>query len=182
MQRPGRLARPRNSTTSSCSTPRHFAAALHARVVSCVEVMRAYLDHIAAFNSHVNAIVALQDRDSLLSQARTRDEQLARGDCMGPLHGFPHAVKDLQAVKGILTTQGSPILKDFIPTADSVMVERLRKSGAIFIGKPTPRNSDWDLIPTIRCMASRVTPMILQDRPAARAAVPQYRWRCACCR
>jgi amidase len=81
------------------------------------------------------SFVALQDRESLLSQARERDRQLARGESMGPLHGFPHAVKDLQAVRGIRTTLGSPILKDWVPTADSLMVERLRKAGAIFIGK-----------------------------------------------
>src|SRR3984893_11614008 len=112
-----------------------LAAAIHTPKLSCVEVMTAYLDHIAALNPQVNAIVALQDRDALLAQARGRDDQLAHGEYMGPLHGFPHAVKDLQAVKGIRTTQGSPILKDFVPAADSLMVERLRKAGAIFIGK-----------------------------------------------
>ena len=54
---------------------------------------------------------------------------------MGPLHGFPQAVKDLTPVKGIPMTQGSPILKDFMPPADSVLAERLRKAGAIMIGK-----------------------------------------------
>jgi amidase len=112
-----------------------LSAAIHTRKLSCVEVMTAYLDHIASLNPQVNAIVALQDRDALLAQARKRDGQLAHGESMGPLHGFPHAVKDLQAVKGILTTQGSPILKDFVPAADSLMVGRLRKAGAIFIGK-----------------------------------------------
>ena len=112
-----------------------LAAAIHTRKLSCVEVMTAYLEHIAALNPQVNAIVVLQDRDALLAQARERDDQLAQGESMGSLHGFPHAVKDLQAVKGIRTTQGSPILKDFVPAADSLMVERLRKAGAIFIGK-----------------------------------------------
>ena len=112
-----------------------LATSIHTRKLSCVEVMTAYLDHIAVLNPKVNAIVALQDRDALLAQARERDDQLAHGESMGPLHGFPHAVKDLQAVKGIRTTQGSPILKDFVPVADSLMVERLRKAGAIFIGK-----------------------------------------------
>src|SRR5580704_3804844 len=112
-----------------------LAAAIHTLKLSCVEVMTAYLDHIAVLNPKVNAIVALQDRADLLSQARERDKQLARGESMGPLHGFPHAVKDLQPVKGIRTTMGSPILKDFVPAADSVMVERTRKAGAIFIGK-----------------------------------------------
>ena len=131
--RPARGAAPVNDIVTLDATA--LAAAIHTRKLSCVEVMTAYLDHIAALNPRVNAIVALQDRDALLAQARERDDQLSHGESMGPLHGFPHAVKDLQAVKGIHTTQGSPILKDFVPAADSLMVERLRKVGAIFIGK-----------------------------------------------
>ena len=112
-----------------------LGAAIQARRVSCVEVMGAYLDHIERINPTVNAIVALQDRDVLVAEARDRDAALARGQSMGPLHGFPHAVKDLQPVKGIRFTQGSPLFKDFVPSFDSLMVERLRKAGAIFIGK-----------------------------------------------
>jgi amidase len=112
-----------------------LSEAIHSRKVSCVEVMSAYLDHIERINPQVNAIVALQERGNLLLQARGRDAQLGRGESMGPLHGFPHAVKDLQAVKGMRMTQGSPILKDFVPPADGIMVERLRRAGAIFIGK-----------------------------------------------
>ena len=92
-----------------------LANAIGSRQLSCVEVMTAYLDHIAELNPHVNAIVALQDRGSLLEQARLRDAQLRRGEQIGPLHGFPHAVKDLAPVKGMAMTMGSPILKDFIP-------------------------------------------------------------------
>jgi amidase len=112
-----------------------LAGAISARELSCVEVITAYLDHIEMLNPRVNEIVALQDRAGLLDQARERDAQLARGERMGPLHGFPFAVKDLVPVKGIRMTMGSPIFKDFVPAADSVMVERLRKAGAIFIGK-----------------------------------------------
>jgi amidase len=112
-----------------------LADAIRARDVSCVEVMTAYLDHIDKLNPHVNAIVALQERASLLAQSEERDRQLARGELQGPLHGFPLAVKDLMPVKGIRMTMGSPILKDFVPVADAIMVERLRKAGAIFIGK-----------------------------------------------
>src|SRR5262245_25020308 len=72
--------------------------AIRSRRLSCVEVMNAYLDHIENLNPKVNAIVALQDRSGLLAQARERDAQLARGGSMGPLHGFPHAVKDMQPV------------------------------------------------------------------------------------
>jgi amidase len=112
-----------------------LARAIQTKKLSCVEVMTAYLAHIEKFNTKVNAIVALQDPAQLLQQARDCDVQLAHGASRGPLHGIPHAVKDLQPVKGIRTTQGSPIFKDFVPTADSLMVERLRNAGAIFIGK-----------------------------------------------
>jgi amidase len=112
-----------------------LASAIRSRQVSCVEVMTAYLNHIEKTNPHVNAIVALQEPAPLLAQSRERDSQLARGERMGPLHGFPHAVKDLAPVKGIKMTMGSPILKDFVASTDSIMVERLRKAGAIFIGK-----------------------------------------------
>ena len=112
-----------------------LAGALRAGKLSCVEVMGAYLDHIAVVNPKVNAIVALQDRAGLLAQAREKDAQRARGEALGPLHGLPHAVKDLQPVKGIVSTSGSPILKDFVPAQDSLMVERLRTAGAVIIGK-----------------------------------------------
>jgi amidase len=137
-------ATPAASQSGAASVPRSdlvmmdavaLSSAIHTRQVSCAEVMTAYLDHIERLNPKVNAIVALEDRAKLLAQALERDAQLARGEPMGALHGFPHAVKDLQAVKGMRTTQGSPILKDFVPAADSLMVERLRKAGAIFIGK-----------------------------------------------
>jgi amidase len=112
-----------------------LAAAIHARKVSCAEVMTAFLDHIDGLNPKVNAIVALQDRAGLLAQAREKDGVLARGEPTGPLHGFPFAVKDLAPVKGIPMTMGSPILRDNVPTADSVMVARIRAAGAIFVGK-----------------------------------------------
>src|SRR5258706_1314391 len=114
---------------------RRLAAAIAARKLSCVEVMNATLDHIDLINPKVNAIVALQDRDGLLAQAREKDALLAKGQTPGPLHGLPHAVKDLQPVKGIRSTSGSPILKDFVPSQDSLPVERIRAAGAIFIGK-----------------------------------------------
>src|SRR5581483_8343505 len=112
-----------------------LAQAIKNRKVSCVEVMTAYLDWIERLNPRVNAIVSLQERSGLLAQARARDEELARGHYHGWMHGFPHAVKDLTATKGIRTTQGSRIFKDFVPTADAIAVERLKRAGAIIIGK-----------------------------------------------
>src|SRR5204863_1886050 len=112
-----------------------LSRAIQSKQVSCVEVMNAYLDHIDALNPKVNAIVSLQDRGGLVAQARARDEQLSRGDVCGWMHGLPQAIKDLAATKGIRTTQGSRIFKDFVPTADAIHVERVKRAGAIIIGK-----------------------------------------------
>jgi len=111
-----------------------LSRAIHSKQVSCREVMAAYLDHISRLNSKVNAIVSFQEPDSLLRQADERDAQLARGQSLGWMHGFPHAVKDLAATKGIRTTWGSPLL-DSVPQHDELFVERLRRNGAILIGK-----------------------------------------------
>jgi amidase len=112
-----------------------LAQAIWGKQVSCVEVMTAYLDRIERLNPKANAIVALQDRGDLLKQAAGKDAELARGGPLGVLHGFPHAVKDLQPVKGIRFTQGSPAFRDTVATTDSLPVERVRAAGAIFIGK-----------------------------------------------
>ena len=109
--------------------------AVKSKQVSCIEVMTAYLDHIGIFNPGVNALISMQPRDVLLEQANERDAQLARGEYLGWMHGFPHAVKDNIAVKGIPFTRGSPLFKDFIAPADAIVVERMKSAGAIIIGK-----------------------------------------------
>ncbi len=112
-----------------------LSRAIHAREVSCVEVMTAYLDRIERLNARVNAIVSIEPRPSLLNQARERDAALARGESMGWLHGIPQAPKDLLATRGIRTTWGSPLFAGFVPDADAIAAERLRRAGAILIGK-----------------------------------------------
>ena len=108
---------------------------IRTKKVSCREVMEAFLKQIERINPKVNAIVSLQERADLLKQAEERDRQLAQGQYMGWMHGFPHAVKDLAATAGIRTTLGSPIFKNSIPKADALMVSRIKKNGAIIIGK-----------------------------------------------
>jgi amidase len=109
--------------------------AIRGKQVSCKEVMQAYLAQVAKLNPKVNAIVSLQDPEQLLKQAAERDAQLAQGQYMGWMHGFPQAPKDLANTIGIPTTQGSPILKNNMPKTDAIIVERARKAGAILIGK-----------------------------------------------
>jgi amidase len=101
------------------------------RELSCVAVMTEFLDRIDAINPTVNAIVSRVERLALLAQAAEYD----RGKPRGPLHGLPMAVKDVEAVAGLPMTMGSPLFRDQVPAADSIMVSRLRAAGAIFIGK-----------------------------------------------
>ena len=79
----------------------HLSAAIRGRAVSCAEVMRAYCDRIQRLNPTYNAIVALRDEADLLREAAAADAALARGEPVGPLHGFPLAVKDLDPVRGL---------------------------------------------------------------------------------
>jgi amidase len=112
-----------------------LSAAIHRREVSCVEVLDAFLAQIDRFNPRVNALVALQDRDGLHRLARERDDQLAAGRSLGPLHGFPQAPKDILPVAGLPTTRGSRIFRDAVPTTDAVAFERMRAGGALFVGR-----------------------------------------------
>ena len=108
---------------------------IHRREVSCVEVMSAHLAQIERYNPELNAIVALRDPAVLLAEARERDEELAAGRSRGWMHGFPHAVKDLAAAKGLPHTSGSRIFADRVAESDDVVVARIRAAGAIIIGK-----------------------------------------------
>ena len=112
-----------------------LSKAIKSKKYSCVEVMETYLDKIDELNPKVNAIVSLRQRDELVVEAKEKDNLLAKGEYQGWMHGFPHAVKDLSSTKGIPSTMAFPGLKNYIPAQDSVMVERLRRDGAIIIGK-----------------------------------------------
>lgn len=102
-----------------------------ARKLAPSEVMAAHLDRIAEVNGAVNAVVSLRERDVLMAEARAADDAPARGW----LHGLPLAVKDLCATKGLRTTWGSPLFKEFVPASDDLLAARMRGAGAIFIGK-----------------------------------------------
>jgi amidase len=105
------------------------------RKVSCVEVASAYLDQIGRINPTYNAIVSLRERDHILTDAREKDELLARGIRQGWLHGFPLAIKDLAPTKGLRTTLGSPLHRDWMPNRDARFVKQMKQSGAVLIGK-----------------------------------------------
>ena len=112
-----------------------LSESIHRREVSCREVITAYLDRIDERNPAVNAIVSIRSRDELVAEAGMRDDELARDESRGWMHGIPQAIKDLSATKGIRTTLGSRLLEHFVPDADSLMVTRMKTAGCTVIGK-----------------------------------------------
>jgi amidase len=112
-----------------------LARMIRDKEVSASEVMTAFLSQIEQVNPKVNAVCSFIGEEAALNAAKKADEKLAKGEPVGPLHGLPHAVKDLALTDGIRTTFGSRIYKDFIPGEDALFVERLKQAGAIIIGK-----------------------------------------------
>jgi len=124
------------STSEICfMTATEMVQRIRSRELSCREVMEAHLDQIERVNPIVNAIVTQIPSEQALTLADAADEALVQGKEVGPLHGLPIAHKDLVPTKGLRTTFGSPIFKDFVPEDDGLIVERLKKAGAITIGK-----------------------------------------------
>ncbi|HET7925050.1 MAG TPA: amidase family protein, partial [Rhodanobacteraceae bacterium] len=114
---------------------RELAAQLASRDLSAVDVLRAFLAQIERVNTKVNAIVTLRPAEELLAEAAAADRKVAAGEAIGALHGLPIAIKDLSLTRGLRTTFGSTLYRNFVPTSDDLYVERVRRAGAIIVGK-----------------------------------------------
>jgi amidase len=118
-----------------CFLPAHeLAQLIRAKQLSAQEVMMAHLAQIERLNYQTNAIVTLLP-ERAMAMAKAADEATSRNEASGLLHGLPIAHKDLVDTRGVRTTYGSPIFADHVPDRDALIVERLRRAGAIMIGK-----------------------------------------------
>jgi amidase len=108
---------------------------IHARELSCREVMQAFVARIHKLNPTFNAIVNMAADDVLFAQADAYDKELAAGASRGWLHGIPVAIKDAADAQGFPTTKGCELLANHMPAQDSLMTSRMRGAGAIVIGK-----------------------------------------------
>lgn len=104
------------------------------RELSPVDVTQHFLTRIRQLNPVLHAYLAV-DADAAIEAARRAESALMKGEATGLLHGIPVSVKDLYMTKGLPTTQGSLVYKDYIPEVDEILVERLRGAGAIILGK-----------------------------------------------
>jgi aspartyl-tRNA(Asn)/glutamyl-tRNA(Gln) amidotransferase subunit A len=107
---------------------------LRRRELSPVELAEDTLERAAALNPRLNCFITLIGEEAL-GAARLAERELAGGMVRGPLHGIPFSVKDLYATRGVRTTAGSKVLADFVPEFDATAVARLKRAGAILIGK-----------------------------------------------
>ena len=111
-----------------------LTAAIRAKEVSAVEVIEHFFQRIDRLDPQLNSYLALR-RDEAMADARAADEAVQRGDRLGPLHGVPISIKDLEVTKGLTTTMGSALFRDRVPEVDSIVVERVKAAGAIILGK-----------------------------------------------
>jgi Asp-tRNA(Asn)/Glu-tRNA(Gln) amidotransferase A subunit family amidase len=119
-----------------------LAAAIRVRTLSPREVVDAILERIEVLNPLLNAYCTLT-ADQARRDARAAEDALVRGDPIGPLHGVPVSIKDLIFTRGVRTTRGSAVFADFVPTEDSPAVERLKRAGAIVLGKTNTPEFGW---------------------------------------
>ena len=102
--------------------------------LSPVELTRAHLGRIEATEPALNSFITLL-AEQALDQAAAAEREIAAGTYRGPLHGIPIGLKDLYYTKGIRTTVGTRILRDFVPDYDAAVVERFNDAGAVLLGK-----------------------------------------------
>lgn len=102
--------------------------------ISPVELLEASIDRIEAIDPAVNAITAKAYKRAR-AEAKEAEAAVLRGDDLGPLHGLPVGIKDLQDTEGLLTTHGSPLYRGNVPKADTASVALVRKAGAIVVAK-----------------------------------------------
>ena len=124
---------------------------IQAKKLSPVELVQSTLDRIEELNKKLGAYITVMG-DSAMEEAREAEAAVSRGDDLGPLHGLPVPIKDLEGVKGVRLTQGS-LVDDAIADSDAMCVERVRAAGGIVVGKtntpehghtPTTENRVFD--------------------------------------
>ncbi len=115
-------------------TAHEIHKALKEKKVSSRELVASFYHRIDSLENDLNAYNTLT-KEEALTQADLADQAIAKGDSIGPLTGIPIGLKDNLCMEGIRTTCSSKILENFVPPYDATVVSKLRKAGAVFLGK-----------------------------------------------
>ncbi len=119
-----------------------LAELVRSKELSPVELTAHFLARVHTYNDTLRAYLTVADEHAMES-ARAAETAVMAGRDLGPLHGVPIAIKDLSATKGIRTTQGTLIHKGRVPDYDDLPVERVRRAGAIILGKTNTPEFGW---------------------------------------
>jgi aspartyl-tRNA(Asn)/glutamyl-tRNA(Gln) amidotransferase subunit A len=132
-----------------------LAPRIRKREVSPVELTDAMLERIASLDGRIKAFVTVT-ADEARNAAKAAEHAIMAGNYLGPLHGIPVGIKDIYYTRGVRTTAGSKLLADFVPDYDATTVDRLKRAGAVIVGKlnthefamsvlTPPTRNPWDL-------------------------------------
>jgi len=130
------------------------AEEIHSGLITPAELVAETLERVDALDGDLKAFITVM-RDQAYEDAERLEQELRTGLYRGPLHGVPIGIKDIIAVKGVRTTAGSKVLAHYVSQEDAMVVEQLRKNGAIIIGKTNthefaygtytpPTRNPWD--------------------------------------
>lgn len=108
--------------------------AIYNKQISPVEVTGHIIERISQVNPKINAYITVL-ADQAIKDAKQAEQEITLGNWRGPLHGIPIGVKDMIYTKNIKTTMGSQLFKNFLPDYNATVVEKLKRTGAIIIGK-----------------------------------------------
>ena len=125
-------AKPMNQPGIPFLTALDLADLIKSRQLSPVEATEAFLSRIDQIDSQLNAYITVC-RDDALAAARQAENEIAAGNYRGPMHGIPVAVKDQMLTQGVLTTNGSSILKDFVPDEDATVIAKIKGEWRRFV-------------------------------------------------
>src|SRR4051812_42322480 len=126
-----------------CFTPAtELAGAIRTKKLSSVEITSTVLERIKTLEPKLNAFAHLA-ADEAMAAAANADAELAKGNSLGPLHGVPVTIKDLEPARGMPFERGTYLFRGDVAPADNVVVARLRDAGAIILGKTTTPEFGW---------------------------------------
>ena len=110
------------------------SAAIKSKELSPVDLTKFALEKIESLNPKLNAFLTVLG-EGALERAKQAEEEIQKGDYIGPMHGIPYAVKDIYATEGIRTTNGASVFSENVPNSSSTAVNNLRASGGVLVGK-----------------------------------------------
>jgi len=152
---------------------KQLAGLLRDKKLSAVEAVQMYIKRQTAVNDKLNAVVT-NCFDRALDEAKALDAKAAKGEFAGPLHGVPITIKDSLDTAGVISTGATVGRQQYVPAKDATVVARVRKAGAILLGKTNTPEFATDVYTTNAVFGPTRNPW------DARYRHPRYSRLCGC--